>query len=134
MPSQRVWTIGKYAFGSVENFRVAPFETFRLTFDLSRIAPVRNSPAGTTTRPPPAFAHASIAPLIASRQSNVPPGFAPNFRILKSFLGNVGDLMRARICGYSVFQGSAWPNPNLGARASPAAPMVKLMINSRLSI
>src|SRR6187402_699872 len=99
IPSQRVGTIGRYALGSVENFSVAPFETCRFTFDLSLIAPVKNTPVGTTTRPPPASVQASIALLIASLQSTVPPGFAPYFRILKSFLGNVGALMRARIFG-----------------------------------
>src|SRR6476620_2426668 len=106
MPSQRVWTIGRYAFGSVENFSVEPLETYRLTFDFRRIAPVKNSPAGTTTRPPPALLHASMVLFIASRLSNPAFGFAPNFVMTKSRFGNFGGTIRARIFGYSVVHAS----------------------------
>src|SRR5438309_10978473 len=62
------------------------------------IAPVRNSPAGTTTRPPPALLHASMALANASVQSALPFAAAPNLIIGKSRAGKTGALMRARIC------------------------------------
>src|SRR5438552_17344532 len=61
------------------------------------IAPVRNSPAGTTTRPPPALLHASMALANASVQSALPFAAAPNLVIGKSRAGKTGALMRARI-------------------------------------
>src|SRR2546429_3391167 len=61
------------------------------------MAPVRNSPAGTTTRPPPALLHASMALANASVQSALPFAAAPNLVIGKSWAGKTGALMRARI-------------------------------------
>src|ERR1039457_6745192 len=62
------------------------------------MGPVRNSPAGTTTRPPPAWAQASIALRMASVQSAwpaaVPKSVIGNWRA-----GNTGALMRERISG-----------------------------------
>src|SRR5438309_7042012 len=98
IPSKRVRTSG-YCFGSVENLSVAFFETYRLTFDLRKIAPVKYSPAGTTTRPPPALLHASIAVAIADVESLATPVFAPNLAISKSRLGKTGGFIRESICG-----------------------------------
>ena len=42
-----------------------------------RIGPVRNVPAGTITRPPPALLQASIAAVMARLLSDVPPVAAP---------------------------------------------------------
>src|SRR5262249_13351441 len=63
------------------------------------MAPVRNVPPATTTRPPPALLQASIALRIASVLSVLPSARAPNFVISKSRFGIVGALMRARIAG-----------------------------------
>src|ERR1700748_1763584 len=61
------------------------------------MAPVRNSPSGTTTRPPPLSAQASIARAIASAQSVLPSATAPNFVMTKSRRGNFGAWMRFKI-------------------------------------
>src|SRR6476620_349544 len=96
IPSKRVRTSG-YFFGSVENFSVASFEIYKLTFDLRFTAPVKNSPAGTTTRPPPALLQASIAFAIAEVESLATPAFAPNLVITKSRSGKTGDFIRDNI-------------------------------------
>src|SRR6185295_12519598 len=69
------------------------------------MAPVRNSPSGTTTRPPPALLHAEIARAKASVQSARAFPTAPNLVIEKSLLGKIGALMRRRILRASI-QGS----------------------------
>src|ERR1035441_4201131 len=62
------------------------------------MGPVRNSPAGTTTRPPPAWAQAPMALRMASVQSAWPAA-APNSVIRNWRAGNTGALMRDRISG-----------------------------------
>src|SRR6266446_713396 len=69
------------------------------------MAPVRNSPAGTTTRPPPALPQASMALRKASVQSVLPSAFAPKPITEKSRAGNVGALMRAKMRGANISQG-----------------------------
>lgn len=91
-PSQRVSTSGRYFFGSVSNFSVAPLATYRLTLLIRCTGPVSHSPAGTTTRPPPAFAQASTVCVTEF----------PYFVMSKSFLGNTGALILARIWSRSA--------------------------------
>src|SRR6476646_5758544 len=98
IPSKRVRTRG-YFFGSVENLSVAPFEIYKLTFDLRFTAPVKNSPVGTTTRPPPALLQASIAFAIAKVESLATPASAPYLVIAKSRSGKTGGFIRESICG-----------------------------------
>src|ERR671928_213003 len=57
------------------------------------------TPAGTTTRPPPARLQASIALRIASVLSKSPPARAPKSVMGQSRAGNFGGLMRARMDG-----------------------------------
>src|SRR4030095_121590 len=106
MPSKRVKTTGKYFAVSVENFSVAPSVTCRFTLLFRWMAPVRNTPGGTTTRPPPAAWQASIALLMASVQSVAVLAAAPYLVIKKSRAGKAGALIRARIFGTSS-QGSS---------------------------
>src|SRR5437868_14467576 len=101
MPSKRDATTG-YFVASVENLSVASLARYILTFDLRCTGPVRNSPAGTTTRPPPALTQASMAFAIAPELSLAEPDFAPNFVMSKSLFGNVGGLIRPRISVYKV--------------------------------
>src|SRR5581483_696938 len=97
-PSQRVNTTG-YLLGSRENRIVLPSEICRFTLLFRRIAPVKNSPSGTTTVPPPAWAQAAIAFANAPLQSKWLWSTAPNFVISNSRGGKLGGVMRARICG-----------------------------------
>src|SRR6266508_3937508 len=87
---------------------VAFFVTCRLTLLLRWIAPVENSPAGTTTRPPPARLHASTLRRNPTVQSNLPSPRAPNFVISKSRFAKVGALMRARIRGNKLSHGPSY--------------------------
>src|SRR6266542_2792658 len=64
------------------------FVTCRLTLLLRWIAPVENSPAGTTTRPPPARVHASTLRRNPSEQSNLPSRCAPEFAGTSSPMGH----------------------------------------------
>src|SRR5580658_4464858 len=76
-------------------------ELWRLRFTRLRswIAPVTNSPSGTTTLPPPAWWHAAIALWKAAVQSVLLSPRAPNFKILNSRSGNWGAVIRARMRG-----------------------------------
>src|ERR1051325_10573013 len=56
------------------------------------MGPVKNVPAGTTTRPPPALLQAEIALPKGTVQSALPSPTAPYFVTSKSRLGNVGGL------------------------------------------
>ena len=51
------------------------------------MGPVSHVPAGTTTRPPPDWLHASIALVIAFVLSTLPPLTAPKSVIIKSLSG-----------------------------------------------
>src|SRR6185295_20253557 len=94
------------------------------------MAPVDHTPAGTTTRPPPALLAASMAPAIAAVQSL--SGLAPNEAIWKSRRGIMGGLMRARIASASlhgpVF---ACGRPAHEARPANAAPPDAVASNRR---
>src|SRR3954453_12697851 len=57
------------------------------------------SPAGITTRPPPAFVHAAIALSIAGLQSLFPSRTAPYSVIAKSRSAKRGSFIRAMISG-----------------------------------
>ena len=57
----------------------------------------KKSPAGTTTRPPPALAHSSMAFLKPPRASVRPSPLAPCLVTSQSRSGKVGATMRARI-------------------------------------
>src|SRR5438046_10703244 len=105
VPSQRVKTSGKYCRGSRLNLMLASDVRCRLTLLFRWIAPVRNCPAGTTTRPPPEELHDVIALRNASVQSVLLSPTAPDFVISKSLFGNTGGLIRARIAG-NCCQGS----------------------------
>ena len=63
------------------------------------MGPVSQRPSGTTTRPPPAAAHAWMATRNAAVQSVVPSPTAPWSVMRTSRSGNVGGMMRARIPG-----------------------------------
>ncbi len=76
IPSKRVSTIG-YSFGSGSKRMVAPFCTTRFTLLFRWMAPVRQTPSRTTTRPPPARLASSMALRKASVQSVLPSGLAP---------------------------------------------------------
>ena len=78
---------------------VASLETYKSTLLNKWIAPVRNFPAGTTTRPPPAAWQAAIAFWNASVQSVVPSPTALYFVMRKSWLGNWGGTIRCKISG-----------------------------------
>src|ERR1017187_3430520 len=80
------------------------------------IAPVKNSPAGTTTRPPPASAQASIVFAIAAVQSVWPSVFAPNLVMTKSRAGNFGGTMRARIPGTCDHSGVSARSANVTSK------------------
>src|SRR3954451_9267925 len=95
--SQLVSTTGRYLLRSVLKRSVAPAATNRLTWLRRWTAPVRKVPAGTTTRPPPAWWQAAIALAIAAVQSVVPSPTAPKPVIGKSRAGKVGTVMRATI-------------------------------------
>src|SRR5689334_25280951 len=69
------------------------------------MAPVRNSPAVTVTRPPRAALQAAMAFRNASVQSVLLSPTAPNFVMSKSRLGNLGGLILARVSG-NACQGS----------------------------
>ena len=97
-PSQRVKTTGYFAGSKIQR-SVAPSLTWRFTLLRSRIAPVSHSPAGTTTRPPPALVQASIAAARAAETST--PGWAPKSVMGKSRAGNSGALIRASMAGNS---------------------------------
>src|SRR6476659_10733286 len=101
MPSQRVKTIGYFDWSRVK--RMVAFESrWRSTRLLSSMAPVTNSPAGTMTRPPPAFVQAAIADLKASVLSFALSPTAPYFVTSNVRDGNDGGLMRERIRGSST--------------------------------
>src|SRR5215218_862242 len=132
-PSNRVSTNCSYAFGSVTNLIVAPSRTSRFTRLRRWIGPVRNVPAGTTTRPPPAALHSATASRKASVQSVAPSPFAPNRVTGNVRAGMRGGLMRARIEGTRSHPcSSATPGPReapdrmgwvsaaLGNRVTPA--------------
>src|SRR5689334_8298649 len=87
---------------------MAPSTMWRFTLLLRSMAPVRNSPLGTSTRPPPLLLHAAIALAKASVQSVLLSPTAPNLVMANSRLGKVGGLMRDRILGSSD-QGSGDP-------------------------
>src|ERR1051326_5413966 len=101
---------------------VAASPTKRFTLLLRRIAPVRNSPLGTTTRPPPALLQAAIALAKAPVLSVELSPFAPNFVISKSRLGKTGGLMRARIRGTSDQGSVSAAKTSIAGTASAAAP------------
>src|SRR6267378_241655 len=63
------------------------------------MAPVEYSPAGTSTRPPPALLQVAMACRNASVQSACPLPLAPKLMRLKSRFGKTGGLIRARISG-----------------------------------
>src|ERR1035437_5413607 len=69
------------------------------------MGPVRNSPADTTTRPPPAWTQAPMALRMASVQSAWPPA-APKSVIGNWRAGNTGALIRERISGTRVHAGA----------------------------
>src|SRR5262245_7059337 len=100
MPSQRVNTSG-YLFVFRVKRIAAPALMCRLTLLFRRIAPVMNSPAGTTTLPPLAAWQAAIAFWNASVQSLLLSPTGPNLVTSKLRSGNVGALIRARIAGNS---------------------------------
>src|SRR2546421_6426002 len=108
------------------------------------MAPVENSPAGTTTRPPPARLQASTLRRKAPVQSSLPSPRAPNFVMSKSRLGKTGALIRLRISGKRISQGASAcssANPESAARApdceisnAPAPPATKVLIKFRRSV
>src|SRR5437764_11476219 len=123
MPCQRVSTTGRYFFGSVLNWTVAPAARFRLTLLSRWMAPVDQVPAGTVTRPPPAALHAAIALPNAAVLSEL-PGFAPKLVMGKSFAGNVGGMIRARIVGtrsHGLLLAASAAVPAVPASSAPPA-------------
>ena len=96
-PSQRVRTSGRYLRGSGSNLMVAPSERCSSMPLLRWIGPVRNTPCGTSTRPPPFVLHAAIASPNAAVQSVMPSPRAPNFVTSTSVCGITGAWTRATI-------------------------------------
>src|SRR5215467_8111061 len=88
-PSHRVNARGYRLMSRVKRI-VASAVTYRLTLLFSSIAPVRNSPFGTTTRPPPLRTQAAIAVRNAPVLSVALLPTAPNAVTLNSRDGNVG--------------------------------------------
>src|SRR6187455_1661940 len=119
-PSKRVSTIG-YCLGSGLNLTVAPLATCRLTLLFRWIAPVRNTPSGTTTRPPPALAAASMAARMAAVESALPSGLPPKRVKSKSRFGNFGDWILARRAGRAAQGSSAARAARRAATAASAA-------------
>ncbi len=72
------------------------------------IAPVLNVPAGTTTLPPPALEHASMALFMAFWfAAAFAFGLAPYLVMLKTLSDSFGSLMLFSICLYCVSHPSA---------------------------
>src|SRR5690349_8817803 len=69
------------------------------------MAPVMNTPGGTTTRPPPCALHAAIASRMAAVASTSPPATAPWSVIRQSRSGNEGGWIRFSMVSSAV-QGS----------------------------
>src|SRR5262245_40069814 len=88
---------------------------WRLTPLLRWMGPLqRNVPAGTTTRPPPALLHSSMALTIDGRALLVSPVMAPKSVMTKSLLGHLGAAMRLRMA-------SICDQPSSGAAATGRA-------------
>src|SRR5215472_8157548 len=81
------------------------------------MGPVRNSPEGMTTLPPPAALQAAMAFAIGSVLSVPVFATAPNCITLKSREGNFGGLIRSSIAGTSD-QGS-FPGAAAAMRPAP---------------
>src|SRR3954471_14181686 len=89
------------------------------------MAPVRNVPAGTSTRPPPALAHSAMALAIAAVFSVVPSARAPNAVMSNTRLANVGAFTR-RAMPAARAQASAegvWARDARAAANDSALPM-----------
>src|SRR5687767_9045429 len=97
------------------------------------MAPVRYEPGGTTTLPPPAFVHRSIARRKANVQSVRPSPFAPNSVRSNVRIGKRGRLMRLTIEGITVSHGfaSAANADRRGDTAITAPPANRSLMNSR---
>ena len=76
-PSQAVLTAGRYSSGLSSNTTTAPSARYRLQPLLKWIGPESHSPAGTTTRPPPALLQASMALAMAAVLARMSPFRAP---------------------------------------------------------
>src|SRR5688572_25788523 len=98
-PSQLVFTKGKSSVLSL-NCNTAPADTWKLTLLFSVRGPVSQNPAGTSTVPPPAFAQASMACVIAFVFNVMPSARAPN-RLIE----NVSVLKET-----CAITGSCWAN------------------------
>src|ERR1035441_5209378 len=72
--------------------RTPNFSTVRLTPCLRKIAPLTNDPLGTTTTPPPAAAHLSIADWMALVLTVAASATAPKSEITKRFSAAASDI------------------------------------------
>ena len=80
--------------------------TTSVTPETSRNEPVRNRPAGNTTRPPPPVAQASIARWMAGVSSATPSPSAPQFlTFTSSAVAQAGDSSRAASSARVCFMG-----------------------------
>src|SRR2546430_9281095 len=112
MPSYRVSTVG-YLLASPLNLMVAPAPTLSSTLLSRWMAPLVQVPAGTMTRPPPAWFAALMAAAKAAVLS-APPLLAPNAVMLNVRFGMLTCLVAATIACASG-QGRS-----LGATLKPA--------------
>src|SRR3954470_20674020 len=92
------------------------------------MAPVRNVPAGTSTRPPPALVHAAMALAIAAVFSVVPSDLAPNVVMSNTRLANVGAFTRRAM---SAVRAPASAEVVLARAAGAAATDSALAVKSR---